>query len=214
MEVKRFKRLPIMGILRGIDSGILEPLLKTVESSGLETIEITMNTKGAARLIRRARALSKKLVIGAGTVLNLENLKSALDSGATFIVTPVLIREIMEYCVRNKMPVFPGALSPTDIYNAWRAGATMVKVFPAGVFGPEYLKEIKGPFDNIELLACGGVTPLNLKSYFSCGASAVTLGKSVFKEEWLKERDFKSIGGAIKNFLDEFIRIKGGVRNG
>lgn len=207
MDVKRFKKLPVMGILRGVNSGILEPLLETIESNGLETIEITMNTKGAPLLIRRASSLSKRLVIGAGTVLNLESLKSALDSGATFIVTPVLVSEVVEYCVKNKVPVFPGALTPSEIHNAWRAGAAMVKVFPAAAFGPEYFKEVKGPFSEIELLACGGVTPLNLKLYFSCGASAVTFGASVFKKDWLKGRDFKSIGSAIKNFLDEFVKI-------
>jgi 2-dehydro-3-deoxyphosphogluconate aldolase/(4S)-4-hydroxy-2-oxoglutarate aldolase len=80
----------------------------------------------------------------------------------------------------------------------------MVKVFPAKFFGPEYIKEIKGPFDNIELLACGGVTPANIKSFFSCGASAVAFGASVFKPESLAARNFDSIGSSLRELIAAF----------
>ena len=208
MDVARFKEFPLMGILRDVELEAIEPLVETAISSGLETIEITMNTKGAGGLIRRAVEVSKKrLVIGAGTVLDMNSLQSALSSGATFIVTPVLIRDVMEYCLKNNIPVFPGALTPQEIYNAWTGGATMVKVFPAKFFGPEYFKEIKGPFNEIVLLACGGVTPQNLKSYFSSGASAVTFGASVFSREWLEKKDFESIGKRIKEYTQELRKV-------
>jgi 2-dehydro-3-deoxyphosphogluconate aldolase/(4S)-4-hydroxy-2-oxoglutarate aldolase len=106
------------------------------------------------------------------------------------------------YCLKNKIPVFPGALSVQEVYQAWEAGATMVKVFPAKFFGPEYLREIKGPLNQIELLACAGVTPQNLGDYFACGASAIAFGASVFKKEWLATADFKRIGQAIKEYID------------
>lgn len=205
MDVARFKKLPIMGILRGVESDSIEPLLETIESAGLKTIEITMNTTGAAYLIRKAVTYTKgKLTIGAGTVLDAKSLKSALDSGASFVVTPVLVDEVMKHCGKSNIPVFPGALTPLEIYNAWKAGATMVKVFPAKAFGPAYFKEIKGPFNNIELLACGGVTAQNMNEYFSNGASAITFGASVFRKEWLKMKDFKSIGARIKEFVSNF----------
>ena len=202
MDIARFKKLPVMGILRGVELDVIEPLVEAITSSGLETIEITMNTKSAPELIRLAvRKSGKKLMIGAGTVLNMDSLKSALESGATFIVTPTLIKEVLEFCVNRKIPVFPGALTPQEIYNAWSAGATMVKVFPAKLFGPEYFKEIKGPFNDIELLACGGVTPGNTKEYFDNGASAISFGASVFKKEWLAKRDTKNICNSIKAYL-------------
>lgn len=205
MDIKEFKQLPIMGILRGIESEALEPLITTIEGSGLKTIEITMNTAAAPELIRKAVALSKgRLTIGAGTVLDMKDLKSALDAGATFIVMPVLVREVMEHCVKNRIPVFPGALTPQEIYTAWRGGATMVKVFPARFFGPEYFKEIKGPFNDAELLACSGVTAENLKAYFECGASAVSFGASVFKKEWLAGKNFQAIDRAIQGYIRAF----------
>lgn len=202
MDVAKFRKLPILGILRGIEAGALEPLIETIEAAGLKTIEITMNTAGAAGLIRKACALCKKrLTIGAGTVLDMKSLKTALDAGATFIVMPVLIPDVMAYCAKHKIPAFPGALTPQEIYAAWQSGATMVKVFPSGCFGPGYFREIKGPFNDIELLACGGVTPQNMQSYFSSGASAVSFGASVFKKEWLAAKDFAAIASAIKEFL-------------
>jgi len=121
---------------------------------------------------------------------------------------PVLIKDVTEYCVKNKIPVFPGALTPKEIYAAWRSGATMVKVFPAVFFGPEYFKEIKAPFNDIELLACSGVRPDNLEAYFSNGASAVSFGASVFKKEWLGFRDFKSIGKRIEEYLEALNKCK------
>lgn len=202
MDVAKFKKLPVMGILRGIESDYLEPLLETISDSGLETIEITMNTPQAAELIAKAVRLSnKRLCIGAGTVLDMDSLRLALSQGATFIVMPILVEDVMVYCLKNKIPAFPGALTPKEIYKAWQSGATMVKVFPAKTFGPEYFKEIKSPFEQIELLACSGVTPQNLKAYFLNGVNAVSFGASVFRKEWLKSRDFESIGKAIKEFL-------------
>lgn len=207
MDVTHFKELPIMGILRGAENEIIEPLFETVISSGLRTIEITMNTPGAPELIRRAvKTTGNRLTIGAGTVLSADDLRKALDAGARFIVLPTLVNEVVEHCVKNSIPVFPGALTPQEIHNAWRMGATMVKVFPAKFFGPTYFKEIKGPFADIELLACGGVTPDNIWSFLSSGASAVAFGGSVFKKEWLKTRNFSEIGNHINALLEAYQR--------
>jgi len=204
MNVAEFKKKPLMGILRGVGLEQIEPLIEAIISSGLETIEIAMNTQGAVQLIRKAKKISqKRLTLGAGTVLDMHSLKSALDSGATFIVMPVLAEDVLAYCVKNKIPVFPGALTPQEIYQAWKEGATMVKVFPAKFFGPEYFKEIKGPFNDIELLACAGVTPQNIREYFACGADAVAFGASVFKKDWLENKDYQSITSAIKAYLEQ-----------
>lgn len=208
MDIINFKEKPILGILRGADSSIIEPLIETVISAGLKTLEITMNTAGAAELIKKAKQVSGgRLVLGAGTVLSMQDLNLALKSGATFIVMPVLIKDVVRYCVKNKIAVFPGALSPQEVYQAWDAGATMVKVFPAKFFGPEYFREIKGPFNKIELLACGGVTSENLRDYFAYGANAVTFGASVFKKDWLANKDFKSIGQAVNDFINTWERL-------
>jgi len=202
MKIADFKRKPILGILRGVGADVIEPLIEAVVDAGLEALEITMNTPRAAELIKKAKqAGAGRLTLGAGTVLSARDLKIALQSGASFIVMPVLIKNVVKYCVKNKIPVFPGALSPQEIYQAWEAGATMVKVFPAKLFGPEYFREIKAPFEKIELLACAGVTPENMRDYFAAGASAVSFGASVFKKEWLANKDFKAVNQAVKRFI-------------
>jgi len=208
MDLAKFRKKPILGILRDADFDQIAPVMETVISAGLETIEITMNTRDAAKLIKEAvKVAGRRIVIGAGTVLDMGSLKTALDSGAAFIVTPVLTEDITKYCARKKIPIFPGALTPLEIYNAWNAGATMVKVFPSGLLRPAYLKEIKGPFKDIELLACGGVTPENLKSYFLNGASAVAFGGCVFSRERLLSKDFAAIGRHIREYVSAYSEI-------
>ena len=208
MDVAVFKKKPILGILRGVQIDQIQPLVETVIEAGLGTLEITMNTAHAAELIKKAKQVALgRITLGAGTVLSMKDLKLALKSGATFIVMPILVYDVVKYCVKRKIPVFPGALTPGEIYRAWDAGATMVKVFPAKLFGPDYFREIKGPFNNIELLACSGVTAENMKDYFAAGASAVTFGASVFRKDWLENKDFKAIGQAVGRFITAWREI-------
>ncbi|MCX5714526.1 MAG: bifunctional 4-hydroxy-2-oxoglutarate aldolase/2-dehydro-3-deoxy-phosphogluconate aldolase [Candidatus Omnitrophica bacterium] len=205
MDIGEFKKQPLLGILRGIELSMAEPLVSAIIDSGLKTIEIAMNTRGAADIIRKVVKLSRKrLVVGAGTVLDMASLKSALSAGASFMVMPVLVKDVTAYCVKNKIPCFPGALTPQEIYAAWQAGAAMVKVFPCGMFGPAYFKEIKGPFNDIELLACGGVTAKNLREYIVNGASAASFGSSVFRNEWLAAGDYARISESIRQFVRQF----------
>jgi len=202
MDIVEFKKQPIMGIVRGVELEQIEPLIEAVVASGLKTLEITMNTKDADRIIHWAKETAQnRLMLGAGTVLDTDSLKTALDSGATFIVMPVFIKDVLEYCLRHKIPVFPGAFTPQEIYHAWCAGATMVKVFPAKFFGPAYFTEIKRPFPDIELLACGGVTADNIRSFFSSGAQAVAFGASIFRQDWFSAGDFSKIKDSIKTLI-------------
>ncbi len=209
MNLGKFKELPIIGILRGINNKDIQPLIDCVINSGLTTLEITMNTSGAGKLIKEmVKYSSGRLVIGAGTVLNMNELGIALESGATFIVMPIYIKEIVNYCVNNNIPVFPGALTPTEIYDAWSGGASMVKVFPSSVFGPKYFQEIKAPLNSIDLLACGGVSPDSIGEYFSFGATGVAFGASIFKLEWINNNMYKKISDQIKKLIQAYFNWK------
>jgi len=202
MNIENFEQLPILGILRGISKKHLNTLIETIIESGLKTIEITLNTENALELIKTAKKISKgNLSIGAGTVLTEKAANDAIKSGAEFIVTPGLIDKVTKYCNHNKIPFFPGALTPTEVYNAWNEGATMVKVFPASIFGPEYFKELKGPFNNIELMAVGGITSKNCSDYFKNGADAAAFGSSIFKLERLEKKQFQQIKKDIIDFI-------------
>ncbi len=191
-----------MGILRGITEEMIEPIAQIATNCGLEALEVTMNTPNAAELIRTMVKVSNgHFKVGAGTVLSLSQLDSALSAGASFIVSPVVDKVIIRNCTDSDVPVFPGALSPTEVWQAWDSGATMVKLFPANIFGPKYIKELRGPFDTIKILVCGGVSTENISSYVSHGADAFAFGGSIFDLKKLQDEDF----GSIQNNLSQLI---------
>ncbi len=202
MNLERFKKLPLLGIVRGIEASQMEPLLDVASSCGLESLEITMNTKGAPELIARAvKHVGDAMMVGAGTVLSRADLDAALEAGASYIVMPTLVEEVAQACRAREIPFFPGALTPQEIYDAWRAGASMVKVFPAKVFGPEYFREIKGPFDGVQLLACGGISPASIAAYSDCGADAFAFGASIFNREWIAAGRYDAVAEALAELI-------------
>jgi len=204
MKLDEFKQLPIMGILRGIEISSVRPLCETVLEAGMQTVEITMNTPQAGKLIQKMiKSAKSRLTVGAGTVLNKEELKIALDNGASFIVMPVCVPEVMQHCLKKNIPVFPGALTPQEVYNAWEQGASMVKVFPASVFGPKYFKDLKGPFVDLCLMAVGGVRGENVAEYFARGAQAVAVGASIFNLEKIKQGKFSAIKQALSKLIKQ-----------
>jgi 2-dehydro-3-deoxyphosphogluconate aldolase / (4S)-4-hydroxy-2-oxoglutarate aldolase len=206
MDVARFEARPLMGILRGITPHQIEPLAEAVVAAGLETIEITMNTAGAPALIRHLLDVAAgRLQVGAGTVMTLDQLEAATGAGASFIVMPTLIPEVVSACVARSIPVFPGALTPQEIFMAWQAGATMVKVFPSNLFGPSYFKDLRGPFDDIKLLACGGVRAGNVAEFFSAGANGASFGGSIF-EKGLETGDFEDIRQSVGRLVSALPR--------
>jgi len=191
-----------MGIIRGLPVDKAAGFAECIVSSGLKTLEVTMNTGRAGEVLRIIKKTAgEKLMLGAGTVLSVDDMKEALDCGAEFIVLPTLVKEVVDLCVKKSIPVFPGALSPQEIHLAWLAGASMVKVFPAKFFGPSYFKEIKGPFNDIELLACGGVNAGNIKEFFSSGASAAAFGGSIFRKDLIESENFDAIKRSIKELI-------------
>ena len=202
MNIVEFKKLPMLGILRNTELGATEDIVDCAASAGLKAIEFTMNTPNACGIIKRASAYAgRRISIGAGTVLSISQAKQAVDAGAEFLVSPCIVDDVIDFCLQNALPVFPGALTPTEIYSAHKKGACMVKLFPAALFNAEYLKAIKGPFNNVELLVCGGINNDNIKEYFAAGASAVAFGESIFRKNLLKAGDFQAIERFIKALI-------------
>jgi len=194
--------VPVIGILRGIDSAFFKSVMETSFSSGLQAIEITMNTDDALNIVSSniSHVPSGKL-LGMGTIRNLDEAKKAVDAGAMFLVTPNTDTEVIDYAKDKSVPVIAGALTPTEVYNAWSAGADMVKVFPCRPFGPEYIKELRGPFEQIPLVAVGGITLNNIADYFAAGVRGVGAGTSLFGRQALKNRDLAHIARNVTNFI-------------
>jgi len=200
--LSELRAFPFIGILRGIQMVHIPGIAGACKQADMSFLEVTMNTPGATDLIGALRHTCKPLGIqvGAGTVRNLDDLHRALDAGAEFIVTPALSLSVVAECLRREIPCMPGALTPTEIQTAFDAGAACIKVFPAKALGgPAYFKELRGPFQDIPLLACGGVDPKNVADYFKAGADAVAFGASIFRPEWLDAGDFHKVTSAISN---------------
>lgn len=196
-------KAPAIGILRGIDTVFFSELMSVSFAAGLDAIEITMNTRGAAEIIARNRdRVPAGKWLGAGTVRNLDEAKEAADAGSMFFVTPNTDTGVIEFAVSKNIPVIAGALTPTEVYTAWRAGADMIKIFPCTPFGPGYLKDLAGPFDQIDLVAVGGITLDNLKDFFEAGAASVGVSSSLFGKTALIKKDIEAISANVKIFTD------------
>jgi 2-dehydro-3-deoxyphosphogluconate aldolase/(4S)-4-hydroxy-2-oxoglutarate aldolase len=197
--------LPLLGILRGITEKDIQPLTEIFIRHEVRHIEITMNTKNATLLITEfIETGGADLNIGAGTVLNRKELDKALDAGAKFIVSPSIVNDVIEECVSRNIPVFPGALTPTEIHKAWVAGATMVKLFPASLFGAGYVRAVKAPFDDIKVIAVGGVGPQNISKFFDNGADAVAFGAGIIRHKWLEENKYDLIEQHLKSLIEAY----------
>ncbi|WP_339925133.1 bifunctional 4-hydroxy-2-oxoglutarate aldolase/2-dehydro-3-deoxy-phosphogluconate aldolase [uncultured Cyclobacterium sp.] len=200
-----FNKAPIVAIFRNLNSEDLIQVAQCFKVAGLSTMEITLNSKNATKDIERlVSEFGVDLNIGAGTVCDLNDLHAALDAGAQFIVTPVLDKDVIEFCVANDIPVFPGAFTPTEIYTAWKLGANMVKVFPSGALGPSYIKDLLGPLDSIKLLPTGGVSVDNLSEYFKAGASGVGVGSAVVPKSYLQNKDWKGLTEHLELFMKTY----------
>jgi 2-dehydro-3-deoxyphosphogluconate aldolase / (4S)-4-hydroxy-2-oxoglutarate aldolase len=201
-DLTKFQEEPALGIIRGVTGESLQGVMEAMISGGLQFAEVTLNTPNAASLIEKAAKLySNSICLGAGTVLSLADAKMAAESGALFIVSPTLNEEVAVFCKENNLAYFPGALTPTEIEKAWNAGATLVKVFPASQMGPGYFRIIKGPFQDIPLMAVGGMGPDNICEYLSAGADAVALGGSIISLSRMNEKEYSLIQKDIEVFM-------------
>jgi 2-dehydro-3-deoxyphosphogluconate aldolase/(4S)-4-hydroxy-2-oxoglutarate aldolase len=191
-----------IGIARGIADADLVPAFEAALAGGFDHLEITLNTTGAYDLIALAsKTFAGRAQIGAGTVTTAAEASRAVESGARFIVSPVADPGMTAFCRESGIPFFPGALTPSEIWAAWNAGAEMVKVFPVSAMGgASYIREVKGPFDRVKLLACGGVTPENLPDFVKAGADGIAIGASLFRREWIAAGDFAMITERAKAY--------------
>lgn len=192
-----FHQLPVVGILRFFPPTPLQHLVTAALDGGIVNFEVTMNSQDAVNLLRLAcNQVGSRGNVGAGTVTSLHELDLALEAGASFIVTPAVIPDVIQACVNRRIPVMPGGMTPTEVLAAWRLGASLVKIFPADQLGPGHLRALKAPFPHIPLMPTGGVTPDTLAAFRQAGADAVGVGSPLFHPQhaaaenwdWIRNR--------------------------
>jgi len=210
--VSRLREVAIIPIIRAASADVVVPVADALLHAGLPVVEITLTVPNAIDAISAvAKRFAGKLLVGAGTVTDAETARRAVEAGAEFIVTPCLVREVIEAARRADVAVLPGALTPTEVFEAFRAGGDMVKVFPAqSVGGAAYLRALRGPFPNIPLVPTGGVTLDNIADMFKAGAAAVGVGTELISQDALNRRDYAAIGAVAKRFLAAVRQARGG----
>jgi 2-dehydro-3-deoxyphosphogluconate aldolase/(4S)-4-hydroxy-2-oxoglutarate aldolase len=199
-----FDAVPVIGIMRNQPVEHIDSIAKTYFEAGLTCLEITMNSPGVIESIAKlTKAYTGKLNVGAGAVCTMKDLDKALSAGAQFIVSPIINKEVIKTCVRENVPVFPGAYTPSEIYKAWHLGATMVKVFPAGGLGPNYIKEVLGPMEYLKLLPTGGIGHDNFTDYLKAGAKGVGIGGYLFPKDIINRQDWAALKETYKVLKDK-----------
>jgi 2-dehydro-3-deoxyphosphogluconate aldolase / (4S)-4-hydroxy-2-oxoglutarate aldolase len=193
----------IIPVIRADSADAALAVVEALTGAGLAVVEITMTVPGAIDVISSvAKRFGDRVLVGAGTVTDAATAQRAIDAGATFIVTPCLVPEVIDAARRADVAVLPGALTPTEVFEAHRQGGDMVKVFPAqSVGGAAYLRALRGPFPKIPLVPTGGVTLDNVRDLFDAGATAVGVGGELISRDALARRDSAAIGALAAQFL-------------
>ena len=191
---QRLETSGVVAIIRLKDGAALPRVVDALAEGGVRALEITMTVPGAVEHIRQVAAtLPEGFVLGAGTVVDAETALRVADAGARFIVSPVFRIAVIEAAHRREIPVLPGCFSPTEILDAWDAGADIVKVFPATALGPTYLKDLRGPLPHVKLCPTGGVSIDNAGDWIRAGASAVGVGSALVDAQAVAAGDFARI---------------------
>ena len=198
----------LITIVRGLEPHALRNLAQALLDGGVRMIEITFSQnepdswKETAEGIRQLSSFFPgKLLVGAGTVMSLEQLSMAFDAGAQYIISPNVDEEIINHTRKLSLVSLPGAMTATEIVIAYKAGADMVKVFPVGTLGPGYIKSVRGPLSNIPLLAVGGINEQNAGDYIKAGAMGVGVGGNLVNKQWIANGEFDKITTLAKLYV-------------
>ena len=174
---------------------------ETVNRGGIPDAEITVTVPGAMEVISDLSRRIPEMVVGAGTVLDIEIARRCLDAGAKFLTSPGLVLDVMEFAVKNEVVVIPGALTPTEVITAWKAGADMVKIFPcAQVGGDSYIRALKAPLPQVPLVASGGVNQQTALNFVLAGAAALGIGTELIPKEAVQRRQVERILELARRF--------------
>jgi 2-dehydro-3-deoxyphosphogluconate aldolase/(4S)-4-hydroxy-2-oxoglutarate aldolase len=192
----------VISIIRGVEEEHAPFVIDALAKGGIRCLEITMNTPGALDMIEQA-SQNPKLLVGAGTVLDVASARESIRRGARFVLSPSLDVKVITYCLDHGVLPVPGVFTPTEMYTAHKAGSPLIKIFPAGSVGPQYIKDQLGPFKGMRLLPVGGVSVENTAAFIQAGAFAVGVGSYLANPDLAKKKAWESITSRAKLFLEQ-----------
>jgi len=201
----------IIAVVRAESGEQLVKVARALAEGGVTAVEITFTVPDAVEVIRRVhRELGDAVVVGAGTVLDPETARAALLAGAAFLVGPTVNVEVIRTARRYDKVVMPGALTPTEVLTAWEAGADVVKIFPAGLGGPGYLKDLRGPLPQVRLMPTGGVDLDTAEAFLKAGACCLGVGSALVEPKAVADGDFDRLRDLAGRFAAIVRRARGG----
>jgi len=193
----------VVGIIRANDSSKLVDVAKALLAGGVDCLEVTFTVPKAHRVLEQvADALGDQVLLGAGTVLDPETCRTAILSGAEFIVSPNTNLDVIAMCKRYTKLSLPGAMTPTEVVAAWQAGADFVKVFPCDVLGPAHIKALRGPLPQVRMIPTGGVTLETAAEFIKAGASGLGIGSSLVEPNAIAAGDWGRIESLAKQYVE------------
>lgn len=193
---------PLLAILRNVPLEKTSDYTQAVMDGGVRFFEVALNSPNALQQISQMRQkYGDSCMIGAGTAITVERAKAALDAGAQFLLTPGTPLDVLEYCAVHDILLLPGILTPCDVATCLEFGFKTMKLFPAGSMPRSYVKDLKGPFDDTNYMAIGGVSPANIREFFDAGCISAGLASSLMPKEAVANNDWQTGTAYIRDLL-------------
>jgi 2-dehydro-3-deoxyphosphogluconate aldolase / (4S)-4-hydroxy-2-oxoglutarate aldolase len=200
--VSAIEAMKVVAVIRLRDAGKLRAVVDALAAGGVRALEVTMTVPNAIGLIREiAGSLPAGFLLGAGTVIDGDTARAVIDAGAQFVVSPVFRQEVLRACQEREIAVMPGCFSPTEILAAHDAGADIIKVFPATMLGPQFIRDVRAPLPQVKLMPTGGVTIDNAGEWIRAGAAAVGIGSALVDAGAIDRGEFGVITDKARRVL-------------
>lgn len=213
--LNRIHETGLIPVVRAESAELAVQAVAAIKAGGIHVLEVTMTVPGAVGVIKElTNMFGAETVVGAGTVLDPETAKQCIEAGAQFVVSPALNEDTIAFCRNHEIAVFPGALTPTEVVRAWNAGADAVKIFPASaVGGASYLKSLKAPLPQVELIPTGGVSLATAAGFIAAGAFALGVGADLVDVKAIRSGNAQKVTDAARAYLAVVSEARGSISN-
>lgn len=209
--LNKIKELGLLAVIRGPSPELTVHMVEALVNGGVFGIEITYSTPNAPEVVKNlTHKFGDQILLGMGTLTEIEHAEQAVQAGASFLVSPHCEKNLAEAMVATGLPVMIGALTPTEVLQAYRFGSDVVKVFPGSLVGPDYIKALHGPYPYIPMMPTGGVSVENVAQWFAAGVFAVGAGSNLCPTEWARQGRFADISATARDFVEAVRKAKSG----
>jgi 2-dehydro-3-deoxyphosphogluconate aldolase/(4S)-4-hydroxy-2-oxoglutarate aldolase len=212
-SIHRLLNPGVVAVIRADSSAQLLNICTALADGGVTGMEITMTTPNALEAIKEVTtALGSRIYMGVGSVIDATTARLAILAGAEFVVTPITKEEIIRCCNRYSKPIVCGAYTPTEALNAYELGADFIKIFPADGLGPNYIKAIKAPMPQLQIIPTGGVDVNTCADFIKAGCAAVAAGSSLLKKDLVEKQDWKGLSALAAQFVENVAQARASLK--